>query len=151
MRKWLYLSAVVIVFDQVSKIIAETMLMLHTPIAVMPHVNLTLVYNPGAAFSFLSQAGGWQRGVLLGISVVICLFLYHWLKRLEREEVGSAVSIALIIGGALGNAIDRLIHGQVIDFIDVYYNEYHWPVFNLADAAITMGALILIVVAIRSS
>ena len=150
MRSWLILSAAIIVVDQLSKVAAGAWLTLHSPVAVMPYVNLTLVHNPGAAFSIFSDAGGWQRWFLMGVTVAVCLFLYHWLKRLERGESGSAIAIAAIIGGALGNFIDRLVHGYVVDFVDVYYNGYHWPAFNVADAAITLGAAALIVIAARS-
>ena len=150
MRKWLVLSALVVVFDQVSKRVVSEMLTLYIPVPVIPSINLTLAHNSGAAFSFLSEAGGWQRWLLLGVTVAICLFLYHWLKHLDPGESTSSVAIALIIGGAVGNALDRLVYGYVVDFIDVYYGEYHWPVFNLADMAITMGALVLILIAVRS-
>ena len=150
MRKWLALSGVVVVLDQATKIAAGASLVPYAPVAVMPYLNLVLVHNPGAAFSLFSDAGGWQRWMLLAITAVVCVFLYHWLKRLGREETGSAAAIAAIIGGALGNAVDRLAYGHVVDFIDVYYGAYHWPAFNVADAAITIGALGLIVAAARS-
>ncbi len=150
MRKWLLLSGVIAALDQLSKVAASAWLTLHAPVAVMPYVNLTLVHNPGAAFSLFSDAGGWQRWALLGITVAVCLFLYHWLKGLGRRETGSAIAIAAIIGGALGNAIDRLVYGHVVDFIDVYYATHHWPAFNIADAAIVTGALGLLVIAARS-
>ena len=147
--KWFVLSGAVIALDQLTKIIASAWLTLHVPVAVMPHLNLTLVHNPGAAFSLFGDAGGWQRWMLLGVTAVVCLFLYYWLKRLDRGETATIIAIAAIIGGALGNAVDRLLYGHVVDFIDLYYGEYHWPVFNLADAAITLGALALIVIAAR--
>ncbi len=148
MRKWLWLSALVVAFDQVSKRVASELLTLYIPVAVMPSVNLTLAHNSGAAFSFLSEAGGWQRWFLLSITVVICVFLYHWLKQLDSGESVSSAAISLIIGGAIGNALDRLVYGYVVDFIDVYYGKYHWPVFNLADMTITVGALGLILAAV---
>ncbi len=150
MRKWLALSGVIAAVDQLSKITANAALTLHEPVAVAPYFNLTLVYNPGAAFSILGDAGGWQRWALLGVTAAVCAFLYHWLKRLERDETWSAVAITLIIGGALGNAIDRLAYGHVVDFIDLYYGEHHWPAFNVADAAITAGAAALILIAARN-
>ncbi len=150
MRKWLALSGVIVAVDQFSKAAADAWLGLHAPVAVMPSVNLTLVYNPGAAFSLFSDAGGWQRWALLAVAVAVCVFLYSWLQRLERNEAWSAAAIAAIIGGAVGNAVDRLIYGHVVDFIDVYYGEYHWPAFNVADMAIMLGALALIVTAARS-
>ena len=149
MRKWLGLSVLVVVLDQVSKRAASEMLTLYLPVSVAPYFNLTLVHNFGAAFSLFDEAGGWQRWFLLAVTVVICLFLYHWLKHLEPSESASSIAIALIIGGAVGNAMDRLVYGYVVDFIDLYYGKYHWPVFNLADMAITMGALGLILLAVR--
>lgn len=150
MHKWLALSALVVVVDQASKWVVSKMLTLHLPVAVMPHLDLVLVHNPGAAFSLFSEMGGWQRWVLLAVTFVICLFLYNWLKHLDRNETLSSAAIALIIGGAVGNAIDRLAYGYVVDFIDVYYEEYHWPVFNVADSAITVGVLVLFLAAFRS-
>ncbi len=151
MRKWLALSGLIIVLDQITKVAAGLWLTPNVPWAVMPFVNLTLVHNPGAAFSLFSGAGGWQRWMLSGVTVAVCLFLYRWLKRLERGERWSAAAIGAIIGGALGNFIDRLIRGHVVDFVDVYYGEYHWPIFNVADAAITVGAFALIIIAARSA
>ena len=150
MRKWLALSGVIAAVDQLSKLVADSRLSLHDPVAIAPHLNLTLVYNPGAAFSVLGDAGGWQRWALLGVTVAVCAFLYHWLKRLEPGETWSAVAITAIIGGALGNAIDRLAYGYVVDFIDLYYGDYHWPAFNVADAAITAGAAALILIAAKN-
>ena len=147
--KWYFLSGAVIALDQLTKIIASAWLTLHVPVAVMPHLNLTLVHNPGAAFGLFGDADGWQRWMLLGTTAVVCGFLYYWLKRLERGETPTIIAIAVIIGGALGNAVDRLLYGHVVDFIALYYGERHWPVFNLADAAITLGAFALIVIAAR--
>ena len=150
MRKWLALSGAIVSLDQASKVVAMNWLADGMPVTLLPGVNFVLVHNAGAAFSLLSEAGGWQRWLLLGIALVVSGFLYAWLVRLERSETGSAVAIAAIIGGALGNAIDRLVHGYVVDFIDLYYGEYHWPVFNVADAAITVGAAALIIIAAKS-
>ena len=150
MRKWLLLSGAVVVADQVSKLVATAWLSADVAVAVMPYMNLILVHNPGAAFSLLSEAGGWQRWGLSAVAVVVCLVLYHWLTQLERGETGSAVAVTAIIGGAVGNTIDRLAYGYVVDFIDLYYGEYHWPTFNVADMAITLGALTLILVVVRN-
>lgn len=150
MRKWLALSGVIAAVDQLSKIAANASLTLHEPVAVTPYFNLTLVYNPGAAFSILGDAGGWQRWALLGVTAAICAFLYVWLKRLESGETGAAAAITAIIGGAIGNAIDRLAYGHVVDFIDLHYGGYHWPAFNVADAAIIVGAAGLILLAFRN-
>ena len=142
--KWLWLSALAVVLDQISKQIANTQLMLHNSVAIFPGFNFTLIYNQGAAFSFLSNAGGWQRWFFTTLSIVISGVLFVWLKKLDHSKHLLAASLAFILGGAIGNLIDRVIYGHVIDFIDVYYKNYHWPAFNLADSAITLGACLLI-------
>ena len=117
----------------------------------MPSFNLTLLYNPGAAFSLLSEAGGWQRWFFIIVTIIVCAILWPILKKLKPEEPGafmSAMGIALIMGGALGNLVDRLFRGAVVDFLDFYYRTYHWPTFNIADISITVGALMIIGVAI---
>jgi signal peptidase II len=103
-----------------------------------------LVHNTGAAFSFLSDAGGWQRWLFLLISLVVSIILVIWLHRLKENQLVMSLSLTLILGGAVGNLIDRIFLGYVIDFIDIYYKNYHWPVFNLADASITLGAALFI-------
>ena len=150
MLKWLWLSAVVILLDQVTKWIAETALTLYAPKAVLPFFNFTLAYNEGAAFSFLAGAGGWQRWFFVALAVVISVLIVGWLRKMGQEEKWTAVGLSLILGGALGNLIDRLWHGHVIDFIDLYYGRYHWPAFNIADSAITVGAAVLIATALFS-
>lgn len=145
MLRWLWLSGAIIVLDQISKVAAEHWLDLHTANPVLPYFNLTLVYNYGAAFSFLSNAGGWQRWFFTALAVLISLFILFWIKKLGKTETWVAASLALILGGAVGNVIDRILYGYVIDFLDVYYGTWHWPTFNIADSAITVGATILIV------
>ena len=140
---WLWLSALVVILDQFSKFFAERLLVLYAPVPVLPFFKFTLAYNPGASFGFLSQAGGWQRWFFIVLALIISTILIVWLRRLEGERL-TALSLSLILGGAIGNVIDRLWHGHVIDFIDLHYAGYHWPVFNLADSAITVGALLLI-------
>jgi signal peptidase II len=141
---WLWLSAVVIVLDQLSKWLAETRLTLHEPLALLPSLNLTLMYNTGAAFSFLSDAGGWQRWLFTGLAVIVSVGLVIWLARLPSQQSWVAAALALILGGALGNVIDRIRLGHVIDFIQVYYSEWYFPAFNAADSAITLGVAILL-------
>jgi len=143
--KWLWLSGLVVVLDQITKLVADSQLVFHQPVAVFPGFSFTLLYNEGAAFSFLSDAGGWQRWFFMLLSLVISLLLVYWLRSVEKHKLFLAAGIALILGGALGNLIDRSVYGHVIDFIDVYYRQYHWPAFNLADSAITLGATLLIV------
>ena len=149
MIKWLGLSLVVIVLDQASKLAASALLRLHEPLALLPFLNLTLMHNEGAAFSFLSGAGGWQRWFFTVLAVLVSLVILWWLLRLPRRETLMAAGLALILGGALGNVLDRLRLGYVVDFIDVYYERWHWPAFNIADSAITVGAILLIVDSLR--
>ncbi|MCG5493713.1 MULTISPECIES: signal peptidase II [Ectothiorhodospira] len=144
MLKWLWLSFGVIVLDQITKRIAEYQLVQFAPMEILPFLNFALVYNQGAAFSFLSDAGGWQRWFFTALALLVSAIIVWWLYRLKRGETGTAISLALILGGAIGNVIDRILHGHVIDFIDVHYAGYHWPTFNIADSAITIGAVILI-------
>ena len=148
MRKCLIAAAVIFVADQLAKLAAQHWLALHVPLPVMPGFNLTLTYNPGAAFSFLSEAGGWQRWFFIVITIAVCAVLIAWLRRLPQDDTGSAVGITLILGGALGNLFDRLVHGHVVDFFDVYYEQYHWPIFNIADACVTAGALLIVAIAV---
>ena len=145
MLPWLGLSVVIIVLDQISKLVMQGALALHQPVAVLPGFNLMLTYNTGAAFSFLSEAGGWQRWLFSAVAIVICTILLVWLYRLPRQSRWLACALALIMGGALGNLWDRVQHGHVIDFIQVYYQQWYWPAFNLADSAITIGAIMLII------
>ncbi|MGH6636685.1 MAG: signal peptidase II [Gammaproteobacteria bacterium] len=143
--KWLWLSGVIIALDQLTKLMASRALELHQPLAVWPSVNLTLTHNTGAAFSLLDQAGGWQRWFFTAIALVVSACIVYWLYRLPRGKVVLAAGLSLILGGALGNLWDRLSLGYVIDFIDLYYSTWHWPAFNVADSAITIGAGLLIV------
>ncbi len=145
MARWLWISAVIIALDQLTKHLSSTLLELNEPVPVMPFLNLTLVHNTGAAFSFLSQAGGWQRWFFAGLAVVISAVLVIWLLRTPRGERWTPIALTLIIGGALGNLVDRLLFGYVVDFIDVYYVRWHYPAFNVADAAIFVGAAMLVI------
>ena len=147
--KWLWLSMITVILDQLTKKIAEAELLLHQPVAILPSFNFTLMYNKGAAFSFLSDAGGWQRGFFVFLSTAISIFLFFWLKQITKDEKQKhnqllQVAIALILGGAIGNLIDRAMTGAVVDFIQLYYSTYYFPAFNIADSAITLGAGLLI-------
>jgi signal peptidase II len=144
MLKYLWISALVLVFDQISKYIANTSMSLYQTIEVMPYFNFTLAYNYGAAFSFLADAGGWQRWFFTGLAGIFSVVIFVWITRLKSSAKLEAISLSLILGGAVGNLIDRLIFGYVIDFLDVYYQSYHWPAFNIADSAICIGAVLLI-------
>jgi signal peptidase II len=144
MLKWLWLSFVVLVLDQITKYFADQMLQYHQSVPLIPMFNLTLSYNTGAAFSFLSEAGGWQRWFFTVLALVISVALVVWIKSLSQKERWNAIALSLILGGAIGNVIDRIIFGHVIDFLDVYYQQWHWPIFNIADSAISIGVAILI-------
>lgn len=142
--KWLWLAGMVLFADQISKYYAAELLVLYQPLPLLPSLNLTLAHNTGAAFSFLSSASGWQRWFFIGLALMVSAFIITWLRRLEPTQRLLGCSLALILGGSLGNVCDRLVHGYVIDFIDVYYQQWHWPVFNIADSAISVGAVLLI-------
>jgi signal peptidase II len=144
MNRLYWISGVVIVADQVTKYLAETLLVWNQPLPVVPFLNLYLTYNTGAAFSFLSEASGWQRWLFILLALAVSAFIVVWLRRLGAGQRYLAVALCLILGGALGNVIDRIVHGHVIDFIDVYYRHWHWPAFNIADSAITIGVIILV-------
>ncbi|AIF48896.1 signal peptidase II [Dyella japonica] len=144
---WLLLSAVVIVLDQLSKWWALAALQpAGTPHPVIPgFLNWTLAFNKGAAFSFLAAGDGWQRWFFVLLAVVISGVLVSWLSRTPRGDWKTALPVSLIVGGALGNLIDRLHASQVTDFIHVYFREWNYPVFNFADCGITVGAVALVV------
>lgn len=144
MLKWLWLSLLAIILDQVSKLAIAANMQLFQSIRLMPFFNLTYVHNTGAAFSFLSEAGGWQRWFFAGLAMVISLIIAVWMARLTKQETLLAIALALVLGGAVGNLIDRLAYGYVIDFLDVYYNTWHWPAFNIADSAITLGVILML-------
>lgn len=144
MWRWLWLSAIVVALDQLTKQWVEEAFVLYESLPVTGFFNLTLVYNTGAAFSFLADAGGWQRWFFLVLALIICTYLVYWLFQLKKEQVLLPFAIAMIIGGAIGNVIDRMLHGHVIDFLDFYYQQWHWPAFNLADSAIVLGVILFI-------
>ncbi len=144
MLKWLWLSLLAIILDQVSKLVVDNTMQLYESIPLIPYFNLTYVHNTGAAFSFLSEAGGWQRWFFAILALVISAVLSVWLARLQKHETLLAVALSLVLGGAIGNLIDRLAYGYVIDFLDVYYNTWHWPAFNIADSAITLGVMLML-------
>lgn len=143
---WLWLSATVIVFDQLSKWWAVQALQpMGLPHPVIPgFLNWTLVFNNGAAFNFLGGAAGWQRWLFVVLALVISGVLATWLARTPRRDWRNNLPLALIIGGAIGNLIDRLHAAQVTDFIQVYFRQWSYPVFNLADCGITVGAVLLV-------
>ena len=159
---WLWLTVVVAVIDQITKQLAEQSLIIHQAVPAMPNLNWTLMYNEGAAFSFLSDAGGWQRWFFIALSSAISLFIFFWIKQTSKDKKILCAGLALILGGAIGNLIDRALFGHVIDFVQYYYHsdaclpgfslwqlatgsKCLWPAFNVADAAIFLGAALLLV------
>ncbi len=149
--RWLWLAVLVIVLDLGTKALATAMLTYGNPVPVMPTFNLTLLHNTGAAFSFLAGESGWQRWFFVTLAAVVSVFLVRWLKQLKANETWSAIAIVLILGGALGNVYDRVVHGYVVDFLHFYWNDYHFPAFNIADTAITIGAGMMILDIFRQS
>jgi len=144
MLRALWISAVVLTVDQLTKWLAVEYLLGRAPVEIMPGFDLQLVYNTGAAFGMLHDAGGWQNTFFVVAALAVSVFLAWSLRGLTRAELQVAVSYALILGGAIGNVIDRVRQGYVVDFIHWYYQDYHWPNFNIADAAITVGAVLLV-------
>jgi signal peptidase II len=149
---WLLLSLAVIALDQLSKYWVMQHLTLHEARPVFPFLNLNLMYNTGAAYSFLGSAGGWQRWLFAGVAVIISVLILIWLIRLPQKNKSTACALALILGGALGNLWDRLILGHVIDFIDFYVKNWHmFGAFNVADAAICVGVALLVLITLLGS
>lgn len=164
MLKWLSLSVVVVALDQVTKYLATVELQYAVPVKVMSSLNWFLAHNTGAAFSFLSDAGGWQRWFFVILASIVSIIIIIWLKGLPRDQKWLALALAMILGGAMGNVIDRAIHGYVVDFIQFYYvadscvlgfyysgTQCNWPAFNLADMAIVGGAIVMIIEGLFSS
>ncbi len=150
MLNWLWLAAVVIVLDQSTKRLVDTSMRLYQSIELLPYFQLTYLRNQGAAFSFLSQAGGWQRWFFIALAIIASSLICYWLHRLDKDRRWEAAAWALVLGGALGNLIDRILYGYVIDFLDAYYGEWHFPAFNVADSAITVGVAMLLIDSFRS-
>lgn len=144
---WYLLSLFVIILDQWTKWLAETNLTFLEPVPVIePFLNWTLAYNYGAAFSFLADAGGWQKWFFAGMAILMSLFLIVYLPKAPRKTKLLSLGLALVLGGAIGNLIDRLLHGHVIDFIHVHYADvWHYPIFNIADVGIFIGICIGVV------
>ncbi|MGQ9660500.1 MAG: signal peptidase II [Thermochromatium sp.] len=156
MKHWLWLSLAILALDQASKWMVLLALEPYEVVALMPNVNLTLMFNTGAAFSVLADSGGWQRWFLAGLALIVTGVLVGWLLRLSARQRLHATALALIIGGAVGNLIDRALLGHVVDFIQVslpfiplaIFNP--WPAFNIADSAITVGLMLLLVATWRT-
>jgi signal peptidase II len=149
--KWLWISLLVIALDQITKQYAQAQLTPHEAVNLFPYFDWFLTYNTGAAFSFLAGAGGWQRWLFTLIAVVVSIVIVQWIRKLSGEEILTGLSLSLILGGAIGNLIDRVLFGHVIDFIQVWLGSYPFPAFNLADSAISVGAVLLILSSFTSS
>ncbi len=147
-KAYLFLALLVLIADQISKWWAQMSLPMAQAIKVTDFLNWFLIYNPGAAFSFLSQAGGWQRWFFTIIGIVAAAVII-WLLQKNTQDRPFCIALALILGGAIGNVLDRLLYGAVVDFIDVHYHGWHWPAFNLADSAISIGATLIVINEIR--
>jgi signal peptidase II len=148
MTRWLALAAAIVVADQLAKYAAVQFLAVGKAVAVTPFFNLVLVYNTGAAFSILSDAAGWQRGLFIAIALIASAWIVWLLRKHPRERL-FALALSLVLAGAVGNVIDRILIGAVIDFLDFHALGYHWPAFNVADSAITCGAALLVWDALR--
>ncbi len=144
MLRLLWLSLLVIVLDQASKWAIMANFSEYEVMTVLPVFNLTLVYNTGAAFSFLSDAGGWQRWFFVSVAVILSVVMTAWLRQLPPHERLAGYGLALVIGGAIGNLIDRLWLGKVVDFLQWHWRDWYYPSFNLADSAITLGVILLL-------
>ena len=143
LHRYLIIASTVLVLDQVTKIAAQIYLPIASPVVINSYLNWFLIFNPGAAFSFLSQAGGWQRWffTILGIAASVVIL---WFLRRNTADQKLSWALSLILGGAIGNVLDRIFYGAVVDFIDVHYETWHWPAFNVADSAISVGAVLIV-------
>ena len=146
---WLWLSAVIVAADQLTKWIATSTMTLHERVAVLPFFDWTLTYNRGVAFSLFNDGQGWQRFGLSAFALIVAGGFTYWMAHLPKHERANAVALALVIGGAIGNVIDRLRLGHVVDFVLLYWRDWSWPAFNLADSAIVIGAALLVFVGFR--
>ncbi len=142
---WLGLALLLVILDYGTKHMATQNLVLYQPVPITDWFNLTLAHNEGAAFSLLADAGGWQRWFFTTVAVIISAVLLIWLWRLPNRSRLLPSALMLVLGGAIGNVIDRLRFGYVVDFIDVHYQGWHWPAFNIADSAIVLGVILLLI------
>lgn len=148
--KYTWLSAVVVLLDQWTKHLASTHLDMYVPNQITGFFNLTLMHNEGIAFSLLADQSGWQRYFISVVAIVIVLWLMYWLWQNKPQMRLQNTALALVVGGALGNLWDRVLLGHVVDFIELHYHNYFWPAFNIADSAITLGAVLLIIDAFKN-
>lgn len=147
---WLWVSGLVLVLDQWTKSMASAALELYVPNKITELFNLTLMHNKGVAFSFLANQSGWQRYFITVVASSIVIWLLYWLYKNTKAQKLQNVALVLVIGGALGNIWDRVVLGYVVDFIELHYQGYYWPTFNVADSAISIGAVLLIIDAFKN-
>jgi len=142
---WLWVTVIFLIIDQVTKHMVAGSMELYQSINVLPFFDITYAQNPGAAFSFLADQGGWQRWFFTAIAAIASIVFLVWLKRTPANQPILAAALACMLSGAMGNLIDRALFGYVIDFLDFYYAGYHWPTFNIADSIIFIGAALMII------
>lgn len=142
---WLWITVIFVVIDQITKQLTVSNMNLYDSIEVLPFFNITYVHNPGAAFSFLADQEGWQRWFFAGIASAASLLFVVWLAKTPKENKLLCVAFSLMLSGALGNLIDRVLFGYVIDFLDFYVGQSHWPAFNIADSVILVGASLMLI------
>lgn len=147
--RWLWLSVLVLITDHITKVLAQKYLTLYAVMPVLPGLNFTLTYNRGSAFAFLDSASGWQVWMFGAIAIIVSIAILIWMFRLPAAQKWVGIALAFVVGGALGNLWDRFSYGHVIDFIQVYVSHYSWPVFNVADSAICIGAFMLFLDALK--
>jgi signal peptidase II len=148
--RYFVIATLILLLDQLSKWSALSNLQMGVPEPVLPFLNWLLLFNPGAAFSFLAQGSGWQRWFFTILGLAACVYIV-WLLRKNQNDKLLCVALSLILGGALGNVLDRIMYGAVVDFIDLHYVNWHWPAFNIADSAICIGAALIIWGELRKS
>jgi len=149
--RWLSLSAVLIGADQWTKAAISSRFELYETLRVLPVFNLTLAHNSGVAFSVFAEGSGWQRWVFSALALAVAAFLVNWLRTLPKRESLTACALSLVLAGALGNMIDRLRFGYVVDFVQWHWGEHYFPAFNVADSAISVGAALLILESLLSA
>ena len=150
---WLWFAGMIdlVIIDQLSKLYVVANFKLHDPIAILPSLNISLAYNQGAAFGMLGTENGWQRWFFIVVAAIVSAIIIVWQARLTVKDRWESLALACILGGALGNLIDRIAYGHVVDFIDFYIGSWHWYTFNIADIAICVGAFILGIQTLRKN
>ncbi|WP_114639111.1 signal peptidase II [Polynucleobacter necessarius] len=148
--RYITVATITLLSDQTTKWWALSHLQMGAPESVLPFLNWLLLFNPGAAFSFLAQSSGWQRWFFTLLGLAACIYIVVILRKHQDDKL-LCVALSLILGGALGNVLDRLMYGAVVDFIDMHYANWHWPAFNIADSAICIGAILIIFGELRKS